>query len=179
MSKQTRNIFLAAIFPVLILLGMTVKPLLTITTGQEIILETKPVDPTDLFRGDYVTLSYKIEEIEAKLLDKKVVEKHSEKGYNLPVYVLLKEANGVYSPVSVMIEKPAEGIYLKGTLRYIDSHFNTGNKTAFIDYSLDRYFLEENTGLPWEEMARNGNIIAKVKVRNGYAILTGIEKNES
>ena len=41
-------------------LAMMVRPLMTLTTGETILLRVVPVDPRDLFRGDYVILSYEI-----------------------------------------------------------------------------------------------------------------------
>ena len=37
-------------------------------TGQEIILKTVPVDPRDMFRGDYMTLNYPISQLNIKSL---------------------------------------------------------------------------------------------------------------
>jgi len=35
----------------------------TLRVGQEVVLETAPVDPRDLFRGDYVVLRYTVSEV--------------------------------------------------------------------------------------------------------------------
>jgi uncharacterized membrane-anchored protein len=51
-----------------------------------------------------------------------------------------------------------------------------GNEVAYIKYSMDKYFVEDNTGAAWEKASKNGEILAKVKVKNGYAILTDITK---
>src|SRR5262245_14089672 len=47
-------------FQVLCLVAMMVGPLMTLATGEAILLRAAPVDPRDIFRGDYVTLSYEI-----------------------------------------------------------------------------------------------------------------------
>lgn len=39
-------------------------------TGKTILLETLPVDPRDLLRGDYVVLSYKIGTLESDKIKK-------------------------------------------------------------------------------------------------------------
>ncbi|MFZ3171126.1 MAG: GDYXXLXY domain-containing protein [Carboxydocellales bacterium] len=44
LGKRVQEVSLAA---------MTIQPLMTLFAGQEIKLKTQPVDPTDLFRGDY------------------------------------------------------------------------------------------------------------------------------
>ncbi|MGC4548846.1 GDYXXLXY domain-containing protein, partial [Escherichia coli] len=37
-------------------------------TGREIVLPIRPVDPRDLFRGDYARLSYEISTLDSSLL---------------------------------------------------------------------------------------------------------------
>ena len=54
---------LFAIIPALVILLFLSSKLYTTATGTEILLKTAPVDPRDLFRGDYVTLSYEINTI--------------------------------------------------------------------------------------------------------------------
>ena len=59
MTKK-KTFLLAVLIPLLILLVMTIKPQATVLFGQEILLETKAYDPTDLFRGDYVAVRFAI-----------------------------------------------------------------------------------------------------------------------
>ena len=44
----------------IIIFGLIGYKQLTIVTGTTVLLETVPVDPRDIFRGDYVTLNYAI-----------------------------------------------------------------------------------------------------------------------
>jgi uncharacterized membrane-anchored protein len=171
MNKRTKKLILACMVPLLILIGICLKPFYTLLTGEEIILKTKPVDPSDLFRGDYVSLSYEAEEIPIQLVDQKVLKENN----NVTVYVLLKKKDGVHTPVKVILSKPHSGTYLQGTLNYIGPNRNR-DQAAFIQYSLDRYYVEDNTGTSWQEASQKGQILAKAKVKNGYAILTGITK---
>lgn len=48
-------------------------------------------------------------------------------------------------------------------------------QTIDIEYSLDKYFIPENTGRDLEKAALKGNVIATIKVRDGKAILTNVE----
>jgi uncharacterized membrane-anchored protein len=175
MNKRTKQLILACAVPVLILLGMCFNPLYTLINGEEVILQTKPVDPSDLFRGDYVTLRYQAEEVPEKLVDKKVLTLVKEGRGNLEIYVILKEKNGIHSPVKVTLNKPQNGVFLKGKLDYTGTNMD-GEQVAFIKYSMDKYFVEDNTGTDWEKASAKGEILAKVKVHNGYAILTDIMK---
>ncbi|WP_409298952.1 GDYXXLXY domain-containing protein [Peribacillus sp. SCS-26] len=173
MNKRKLEYLAAILVPILILSFMTIKPLLTIYAGKTILLETKPVDPTDLFRGDYVNLSYEAEEIPVSLVKEDVLKREREGDGKFTVYVVLKEKNGVHQPVSVTLHRPKETIYLKGRLSYV-SGSESSQESAFIQYSLDRYFLQENTGRELEQASLKGSLIAEVKVRKGYAILRDI-----
>jgi uncharacterized membrane-anchored protein len=173
MSKQLKQLILACAVPVIILLGMTATPLFTLINGEEIILQTVPVDPSDVFRGDYVTLRYEAEEVPKQLVDSEVITELESGRSGLKVYVLLEKKDGIHSPIKVTLNKPDKGIFLKGNLDYIGSNFEQ-RSIAYIQYSLDKYFVEDNTGLEWEKASAQGKILAKVKVSNGYAYLVDI-----
>lgn len=154
---------------------MTVTPLYTLLYGKEIILQTIPVDPSDVFRGDYVTLRYEAEEVPRGMVEKDVITELEKGRYDVTVYVSLEKKNGVHTPIKVAFQKPKAGIYLKGKLNYIGPN-REQNEVAYIRYSLDKYFVEDNTGLEWEKASNQGEILAKVKVQNGYAYLVDITK---
>jgi len=177
MSKHAKQIILACLVPVGILIGMTVTPLYTLLTGEEITLRTIPVDPTDLFRGDYVVLRYEAEEIPIALIPDEIRDEVDSGRYDIEVYVPLEFKDGVHTPTEVVLTKPDTDLYLKGKLNYLGPTWDDrveGEEVAYISYSLDKYFVEDNTGLDLEEASRNGNILAKVKVKNGYAYLVDL-----
>ena len=58
MKNKGIGFIVALTVPLLLLIGLTVKPLWTLTYGDDIALLTVPVDPRDLLYGDYVTLWY-------------------------------------------------------------------------------------------------------------------------
>jgi uncharacterized membrane-anchored protein len=173
MNKRAKQLVLACSAPVLILLSMCILPLYTLLNGEQLILQTKPLDPSDLFRGDYVILQYEAEEVPIKLVDEAVVKGLQDKWGELEVYVLMEKKDGVHTPIKVTLEKPAKGVFLKGTFNYTDKD-NNGQEIAFIQYNLDNYFLEDNMGTEWEKASSKGEILAKLKVNNGYAVLTDI-----
>jgi uncharacterized membrane-anchored protein len=173
MNKRAKQLVLACSLPVLILLGMCFTPVYTMLNGEEMILQTKPLDPSDLFRGDYVTLQYEAEEVPISLVDKAVITRLQKIGGQFDVYVLMEKKSGVHTPMKVTLEKPDKGLYLKGTINYTDKD-NQGQETAFLEYNLDNYYLEDNTGTEWEKASAKGEILAKLKVNNGYAVLTDI-----
>lgn len=177
MNNRARQLILACLVPVLILLGMCFKPVYTLLTGEVITLQTKPVDPTDLFRGDYVALRYEAEDVPMQFVDEAVVSKLGNSWGEIEVYVLFEEKNGVHIPMEVTLEKPDKGTFLKGTVILFDKT-DSGKEFVRIEYGLDKYYVKDNTGTEWEKASAKGKILAKIKVNKGYGIITGIEREK-
>lgn len=172
---------LGLILPILILLGMTARPLATQLWGTEISIQTSPVDPTDLFRGDYVTLRYPINDLPLRYFPelKGIVDYQVEQKYlNKEIFVSLKPVGKLHEVSQVSFTKPSSGVYLTGKIIGIYGPSlpeENGERTVAVDYSLDKYFVPENSGGTLEEKGRKGQLIARVKVWQGYAQLVGIE----
>jgi len=58
--KPRLGFILIILFQVLILVGWTGYHEISIASGKTVVLQTEPVDPMDLFRGEYVQLRYTI-----------------------------------------------------------------------------------------------------------------------
>lgn len=181
-----RGVFL---FPILILLGMTITPLLTIIFGEDVYLKTAPVDPRDLFRGDYVILQYEAEQLPLNKIDQGVLDYFEKKESQaipyspLTVYTVLKETpEGIHEVSRVVKEKPEKGLYLKGTIK----HMWSWHEEVTVHYNLDKYFVPENTGRVLEDAIRTTssddneltNVVAVIKVREGHAILSDVKVNK-
>ena len=179
MKRLTKNnLFLISLFvPVILLLSMTLKPLVTINYGQTIRLQTVPVDPSNIFYGDYVDLEFEAENIPVNLVESSLRKEleGTTNGYSqddLKVYLRLAYNNETDTHIVTNLtrSKPTSGIYLKGIL-----HPSIYEEKVRVSIPLEQYYLEDNTGLALEEKARNGELIATIKVRNGYAILRTVE----
>ncbi len=171
--------WISIIIPIVILLGMTVLPLITIVSGEEIILQTRPVDPRDIFRGDYVVLSYEIEEIDMDKVEEDLADRimNSSFSQNNKLYVILKEENGVHIVDKVVEKEPTSATsYIEGEYIYFRNKNEKTDEDAklMMSYKIDKYFVPENTGVKLEEAARKGELMAKVKISRGYAILREI-----
>jgi uncharacterized membrane-anchored protein len=165
--NNNRTFLLAVLIPLFILLAMTIKPQMTVLFGQEILLETKAFDPTDLFRGDYVAVSFVISDI-----PKSKVTLPIDKVSNKNLYVRLKQEGNYYVVDQVSENKPKQGVYLRG--KFQDTY--NDSDTFRVDYSLDKYFLEQGNGNDLQQESHNGGLAGKVKVLDGYGVLTGITK---
>ncbi|MBX9691739.1 MAG: GDYXXLXY domain-containing protein [Cyanobacteria bacterium] len=66
--KRRRRYFIFAVaFQFLVICGLLLAPLHTLAFGRVITLTTKPVDPWDPFRGDYIIFSYEFIKPEVEL----------------------------------------------------------------------------------------------------------------
>ncbi|ARD47735.1 GDYXXLXY domain-containing protein [Sporosarcina sp. P33] len=175
--KSKRNLFLVAlIVPIVILLGMTWKPLFTLNTGKSIVLETVPVDPRDILYGDYVSLQFAIEEFTKEDLDPLLIEEFSRHDTGkLTVYAVLEQEEGdLYGLKKVTHKKPADGLFLKGDMYYYGNSDADTDQTYFANFLPDRFYVSENTGMELEKLSREGQLLALLKVRDGFAVLEDI-----
>lgn len=139
-------------------------------TGKTVLLETLPVDPRDLLRGDYVVLSYKIGSPEPD----KIKKDKSFYRYDETVYVTLEQRGKYWESVSVSSEKPATGkdIFIKGRTR------NSHRDRIEIIYGIESYFVPEGQGKEIELATRMGSkqkpAVEAVIDKDGNAIIRRI-----
>lgn len=177
LSNKKAVLIIALLLPSLILCGMLYKPLLTLSQGETITLATRPVDPTDLFRGDHVVLAYDIEVIPYKPFIEPLTKDVSEL-YDKKLYVSLKpDGNQQYHVVEgVSLVRPTKGPYLEARMsnfRFMDNN-DPAPSEIWVTYGMDNYFVPENTGLALENAARDGDVEAIIKVKDGYGMLTEV-----
>jgi uncharacterized membrane-anchored protein len=122
--------------------------------GTEVTLQTRPVDPRDLLRGDYVVLGYDISQLPAGALAGQPTAERSP-----VVFVkLAPDANGLYQAVSVHAEPvtvTAPDVLIRGRIVYsCGSTSRTFCDKLQIRYGLESYFVPEGEGKKLEQ-ARN------------------------
>ena len=127
--------------------------------GKEITLQTRPVDPRDFLRGDYVILSYDISQISADELRKQQGAKDREP----VVFVKLAlQPDGFHKAVSAHFEPvPVSGneVLIRG--RISNWRYCTNCPTYFVNYGLEKFFVPEGEGRELEN-ARNQNKLTVV-----------------
>jgi len=111
---------------------------MSLRIGQEIVLETVPVDPRDVFRGDYVALRYRISEVSCP---SSVV--------GSTVFVPLRRNGDVWEialepsrfpPVSYEDAAERGGVVIRGQVA------RSSGSTCEITYGIESYFVPEGTG---------------------------------
>lgn len=125
-------LYIALFWIVIILLFVGVKEY-TLQTGTEVLLKTQPVDPRDLFRGDYVILSYEISSLDV----------NTEVRAGQKLYVPLTIVDGYGVAGTPQFSAP-EGLFIKG-----ESQYDTESRVR-LEYGIESYFVPENQGRPLE-----------------------------
>lgn len=145
------------------LVGMVAIKHRTLVTGTPVLLETMPVDPRSLFRGDYVTLNYAIGSLDYdEVGGDRDFERHDR------IYVLLHEGETYWEPVSIHREMPAREpgtIAIGGEVQY-SGIWVDGQRRAGINvrYGIESYFVPEGKGREIELPRNEGKVAILVAV---------------
>lgn len=155
MKKHLPIIATAALW-LLIAGGLIAYKQSVIYTGTRIILETKPIDPYDILKGDYVRLNYAINSVRNTTTDGKNLKRGTK------YFVILKKSEGAFWQ--------AEGV----TEKYLE------NETAIagiwngqrMNYGIEEYFIPEGKGRDIERLSGKGlEVEAAVDNKGDSAII--------
>jgi uncharacterized membrane-anchored protein len=116
--------------------------------GQVILLETQPVDPRDLLRGDFVRLNYKISDVPREKFFAPPLAGELPSGTAVFVAVAPTRTNECYQLARASTEwfAPASNeVVLRG--RAAQSWRNSAG-SIHVEYGLEQYFVAEGTGNP-------------------------------
>ncbi len=114
--------------------------------GKIILLETRPVDPRDLLRGDYLMLNYKISDVAGYLFSPPI---KNDLAPGTKIFVTLSpDTNGFYRITRAstnQITPRANEVLLRGTSA--NRWWNATNSVHVV-YGIENYFVAEGTGNP-------------------------------
>jgi uncharacterized membrane-anchored protein len=120
-----------------------------VRAGRTVFLRTAPLDPRDLFRGDYVRLRYEISSVPFDRASPEIVEQYKKSRTGKTVYASLKEEGGLAEIVSLSLEKPA-GLFIKGSVASPGgAWFSSGGIP--VKYGIETYFVQQGKGLEMEK----------------------------
>jgi len=146
-------------------------------TGREITLPVKPLDPRDLFRGDYVTLGYDISTVTPSAIP---VDALKDFERDEAVFVTLAPgADGTWAVSAVSRDAPANvassEVVLKGRVASVWQAQDPAKSTLNLRYGIETYFVPEGTGRALESKVREHKIDAILAVADdGTAALKGL-----
>ena len=124
------------------MLGTAVVQERTLAQGDVILLETRPVDPRDLLRGDYVILTYKIGEAPGMGQFQPPLRSDLKPGQT--VYLVLSK-RGDFHEVEWASTEPVKDV---GAGRVVLKGKMGAAHWAGIEFGLERYYVREKTGNP-------------------------------
>jgi len=162
-----KSVFIIISFWLAIICGFTLKQEFIMMTGKEILLKTIPVDPRDLFRGDYVILNYEIAQIPRK---------YRNYGYNTVVYELFDTDENNIAHFSGITDKEPKDSYLKGKVGRCRTAIPFYRNGRCVDFGIESYFVKEGKGRELERDLRNGALVKVVVDGNGNAKVKGFDK---
>ncbi len=189
---RSKLILAAILVQFLVLAWMAGEREWIVATGPTVWLRTAPVDPRDLFRGDYVTLGYEISTIPAEKFGPELKKHMAElarrnadhsywRGREIVLYTALKgnPESGVAEIAMADLTPPASGLFIKGRVR---PHWNgTCANLTGVAYGIDAYFVQQGKGRELERRAPPGmpdGVQAPMEMQvalghNGTAVLKG------
>ncbi|HOW65104.1 MAG TPA: GDYXXLXY domain-containing protein [Candidatus Paceibacterota bacterium] len=143
-----KHVMLAGIvgLQVLWILGTAFTQEIRLGTGTVIRLETRPVDPRDLLRGDYVILNYAINTVWKDRFVGPVPEEEQAPGKT--VYVVLAPQGGFHAVTRISLTplKPGVGeVMITGKIA--KGRWESSGSFR-IEYGIERYYVPEGTGNP-------------------------------
>lgn len=140
---------------VMFIVGLVSFKEVTLRFGKEVTLQTVPVDPRDLFRGDFVILRYDISSISPQ---NATIWDFPRKGDS--VYVRLVESGGVWVAREVASNPGSDwDVFIKGTVT--GSVTRASRRPITLSYGIESYFVPEDTGMPIER-ARDVKAVVSV-----------------
>lgn len=127
--------------------------------GTPVVLKTRPVDPFDPMRGQYMIINYDVGNLPAA------------EGISVgdTIYTeLLVDETGVGSAGKVSKERPPEGLFLRGKV------ISLVGDTLRIEYGIEQFFFERGAEVPTQD------ITVRVKVASDGAsrIVELLQKGE-
>lgn len=149
-------------FQLLVLAGMILLKTSVLMTGETVLLRVQPVDPRDLFRGEYVILGYAFSVVPPE----KVAGLHvpPEGSNGLTVYAILEpeDDRGHWQATRFSATPPQGAKYIKG-------RYGPWNR---VNYGIESFFVQAGRGREYEQAVRDRRLAAKVALgKNGQAVL--------
>jgi uncharacterized membrane-anchored protein len=78
-----------------------------------------------------------------------------------------------------MEKPPSNGVYLKARIYGLsDMKYDKGPLTLYLDYGLERYYVQENTGQELQYDSLGGILDVKARVYKGYGYVEGLSKRD-
>jgi uncharacterized membrane-anchored protein len=146
-----------------LLMFLVISKELAIRRGTEVVLATAPVDPRDMFRGEYVDLRYQISRLDSS----RGVRFRGAFHPGDHVYVSLERRGSTWEATAVS-SSPPDGLFIKGRV----AGPSTPGRFIVVEYGIESLFVSEGRGL---EIERARDVDVRVAIdSSGDAIIKGL-----
>jgi len=111
-------------------------------TGAQVLLHTMPVDPRDIFMGDYIRLGYPISMIDmSKLAGASSTSPVLSFESGDTVYVMLtRQDDGSYAASRISKGPQPGALQIRGTVSY------QSGTVLYVSYGIEQYYIPEGSG---------------------------------
>jgi uncharacterized membrane-anchored protein len=153
-GRRGRAVLLAGVaFQAAVMLGLIAQRVSVLWRGETVLVQVVPVDPRDLFRGDYVVLGYEFSRFSPG----------GPRGFGGPQPV--SEGQTVYAPLERdpdgrhwhsdgwTTQRPAGGTFLRG-------QYHGGR----VEFGIESFYVQEGKGKAYERAVRERKLWAEVAV---------------
>jgi uncharacterized membrane-anchored protein len=145
-----------------------------IAEGKRFKFKTEPIDPSDPFRGKYITLQFEADFI---LLEDSVTFRPGQR-----IFVTFAEdERGFAKPVEISETEPDAEYYLQTTVQYV-TNFRSSHRVQF-ELPFNRFYLEESKAQRAEDLYREAQrdsstiAYALVSIGAGQAVIKDVVVN--
>jgi uncharacterized membrane-anchored protein len=170
LSDRKRGILaVAAGLQVVVLVAMIALRAWPLLVGNPLVIRVVPVDPRDLFRGDYVVLSYafSVPAGGAESLTRELAAGRRQGWEGRTVYVsLVPEPDGIHwRAEGTSLRPPAGGRYIRGRA--------VGHNR--LEFGIEAFYVQEGMGRAYERAAQEKRLSAEIALTSsGQAVLRGL-----
>jgi uncharacterized membrane-anchored protein len=172
---MTKRLVFLILLQMVLLLSIVGKYHYIAANGTVVTLKTAPIDPHDLFHGDYVILHYDISEIRRDEVDTDLRE---ERYGPFPVYVLVeKKQHPWHEAVGVYQRKP-DPKPNQAVLRAKMYSFSPKQDAFYLNYGIERYYVSENAGRDFEERRDQLSLVDLRVSTSGEAVIERLRFSE-
>lgn len=132
--------------------------------GKDILLKSVPVDPRDLLRGDYVSLSYEISSIPRAKLTGPVPSDRKPHRLNVRVVPGPGGAPWTVASASVVPIAAGEGVVLRTEPVVLGPVVNGAPQPIHVRYGIERFYVPEGEGALLEQARGLKRLTVDVRV---------------
>ncbi len=156
--SRGRKLFIIAALQMFLLAALICTKYYTLHFGAPVLLKASPLDPWDIFRGEYVRLEYEISKVRGTVdsdLDPFAVENDK-----TTAYVTLEPEGGYWKATGIYKNRPEtkEGRVI---IRASSVYYNRHQNEYLLTYGIESYYVEEGEGKKLERLERL-DVLARV-----------------